>query len=183
MKTLRKKRQHGFSLVELVIVIVIIGVIAAIAIPRISRGAAGADESALRGNLAVLRSSIDMYAAEHGGSFPGSTAAGTAATDGVGTTQTAAALISQLIMFSKADGTVKVTKDAANGFKFGPYLRKGMPPAPVGPNRGETTVKLVAGVPAYAATGEGWVYSYDTGELIINTNTNANDAGDLYNTF
>lgn len=182
MKTVRTKRPSGFSLVELVIVIVIIGVIAAIAIPRISRGAAGADESALRGNLAVLRSSIDMYAAEHGGTFPGELLAGTAAPGG-GLAQTEGALIGQLTMFSKADGIVKVTKDAPGGFKFGPYLRKGFPPAPVGPNRGKSDVEMVAGTPVYTVGGKGWVYSYGTGELIINTNADTNDAGDLYNTF
>ncbi len=183
MNAVHTRRRHGFSLVELVIVIVIIGVIAAIAIPRISRGAAGADESALRGNLAVLRSAIDMYAAEHGGTFPGDDAAGTNAPDGTGAAATDGALIGQMIMYSKFDGTVQATKDAANGFKYGPYLRKGMPPAPVGPNRSKTTVKVVAGVPAYVATGEGWVYSYDTGELIVNSDTETDEAGVKYNEY
>ena len=66
----RKSHRSGFSLLELVIVVVIIGIIAAIAIPRMSRGAAGASDSALSGNLAVIRNAIDMYAAEHSGSFP-----------------------------------------------------------------------------------------------------------------
>ncbi len=170
-------------MVELVIVIVIIGVIAAIAIPRISRGAAGADESALRGNLAVLRSAIDMYAAEHGGTFPGDAAAGVNAPDGTGAATTEGALVGQMTMYSKFDGTVQATKDAANGFKYGPYLRKGMPPAPVGPNRSKTTTKMVSGAPAYAATGEGWVYSYDTGELIVNSDTETDEAGVKYNEY
>src|SRR5436305_5924671 len=45
-----KKRNSGFSLIELVIVVVIIAIIGAIAIPRMSRGAAGAADSALVGN-------------------------------------------------------------------------------------------------------------------------------------
>ena len=44
--------------------------IAAIAVPRISRGAKGASDAALRGDLAVIRSAIDLYAAEHNGDFP-----------------------------------------------------------------------------------------------------------------
>jgi prepilin-type N-terminal cleavage/methylation domain-containing protein len=184
MRAKSSRRRGGFSLVELVIVIVIIGVIAAIAIPRISRGAKGADESALRGNLAVLRSAIDMYAAEHGGQFPASTAAGMNAPDGTGAIQTEGALIGQLIMFSTIDGTVNATKDTANGFKYGPYLRKGIPPCPVGTNRGKTTVKVVAGTPTYQATGEGWVYSYDTGEVIANcADTDVDEAGVKYNTY
>ena len=66
-------KSRGFSLVELVIVVVIIGVIAAIAVPRISRGAKGAGDASLKGSLAGLRNAIDMYAAEHGGTFPAGT--------------------------------------------------------------------------------------------------------------
>ena len=51
-------RQRAFSLIELVIVVVIIGIIAAIAVPRMSRGAKGADESSLKGSLAVFRSTL-----------------------------------------------------------------------------------------------------------------------------
>lgn len=180
----RNPRRSGFSLVELVIVIVIIGVIAAIAIPRISRGAKGADESSLLGNLAVLRSAIDMYAAEHGGTFPGDAAAGAAAPDGVGAAQTEGAFVGQLILYSKVDGTVNATKDVPNGFKYGPYLRKGMPPCPVGTNRGKTTVAVISGTPTYQATGEGWVYSYDTGDIIANcADTDLDEAGVQYNTY
>src|SRR5215212_5983808 len=66
----RTLSRRGFSLIELVIVVVIIGIIAAIAIPRLSRGASGAADSALSGNLSVLRNAIDLYATEHGGSYP-----------------------------------------------------------------------------------------------------------------
>jgi type II secretory pathway pseudopilin PulG len=59
-----------FSLVELVIVIVLIGVIAAIAIPRLSSGATGSGDAALKQSLKVLRDAIERYAAEHGGDFP-----------------------------------------------------------------------------------------------------------------
>src|ERR1051326_2588235 len=64
------RRHSAFSLIELVIVVVIIGIIAAIAIPRMSRGATGAADGALTADLATLRNSIDLYQAEHGGTFP-----------------------------------------------------------------------------------------------------------------
>src|SRR5918993_360471 len=72
--------RRGFSLIELVIVVVIIGIIAAIAIPRMSRGTAGAGDSALSGNLNVLRSAIELFATEHGGKFPGDGTSATPAT-------------------------------------------------------------------------------------------------------
>src|SRR4051794_35652184 len=65
-----RRRKNGFSLIELVIVVVIIAIIGAIAIPKMSRGAAGAADSALIQNLSVLRSALDLYQTEHGGSYP-----------------------------------------------------------------------------------------------------------------
>ncbi len=148
MKSRTKK--SAFSLVELVIVVVIIGVIAAIAVPRISRGAKGAGESALRGSLASLRNAIDMYAAEHGGAWPGADAA-------------EATLIRQL--------TEKTDVNGAAGGNFGPYLRRGFPPCPVGPRTGDTGVSLTNISPlavAEATAGKGWIYNYATGEIIVN---------------
>lgn len=148
----KQMNRKAFSLVELVIVVVIIGVIAAIAVPRISRGAVGAGESALRGSLAALRNAIDMYAAEHGGTFP-------AGADGLETT-----LIRQL--------TEKTDVNGAAGGNFGPYLRRGFPPCPVGPRTGDTGVQMTNVSPiavAEATAGKGWVYNYATGELIVNS--------------
>ena len=56
-----RQTNKGFSLIELVIVVVIIGIIAAIAIPKMSRGSAGASDSALTGDLTVLRNAIELY--------------------------------------------------------------------------------------------------------------------------
>lgn len=155
-RVIRKIR--AFSLVELVIVVVIIGVIAAIAVPRISRGAKGAGESALRGDLASLRNSIDMYAAEHNGAWAGD--------DGLAPT-----LVSQLTKKTNAGGDVGVV---VGTHIYGPYLRRGFPPAPVGPNVGATGVIMstaadLTTVVDHAQTTMGWIYNYQTGDLIINT--------------
>ncbi len=161
-----RSQKRAFSLVELVIVVVIIGIIAAIAVPRISRGAKGAGDSALRGSLASLRNAIDMYAAEHGGAFPGA--------DGSDTT-----LIDQLTKktnFSGATGT-------GAGYDFGPYLRRGFPPAPVGPQAGIATgVEMSTTTPPVSdetKTTKGWVYNYQTGEIVVNTD-DTDGAGDQY---
>src|SRR5204863_23675 len=63
-------RLRGFSLIEMVIVVVIIAILSAIAVPKLSRGSQGAAESALHGDLRVLRAAIDLYATEHGGIIP-----------------------------------------------------------------------------------------------------------------
>lgn len=137
---LRKAR--AFSLVELVIVVVILGIIAAIAIPRMSRGAQGAVESRLRSDLAVLRSAINLYAAEHNGAFP---ATGTFAT--------------QLTGYTDIDGNVNATKTGV--FIYGPYI-EAIPALAVGSNKGRSGVA--------AATGPtiGWIYNSSTGTINAN---------------
>jgi len=168
----QRRSRRGFSLVELVIVIVIIGVIAAIAIPRVGRAAKGAGESALASNLAIMRNVIELYSSQHDGVYPGANG------DGVALADTAAAFLTQLTQYTKADGTVKATFDPANGFKFGPYLRKGIPPAPVGPTKGDTNVLMDNTGPAVsAANTSGWVYNSATGDIIVNSDA-ANESGD-----
>lgn len=171
-------RKSAFSLVELVIVIVIIGIIAAIAVPRISRGAKGATQSAVRGDVAALRAAIDLYAAEHNGVFPGKNKAdGTAG-------GTAADMISQLSSFSDINGKTGAY-NASTGIIYGPYLRNGMPPLPIGANAGSTDVLFdtTNSPPAIAeGGGEGWVYNPNTGEIRANT-TATNEAGESYGDF
>lgn len=165
----KNSRTRAFSLVELVIVVVIIGVIAAIAVPRISRGARGAGDSALRGSLAGMRNAIDMFAAEHGGSYPGSYAG-----------DVAADFIAQLTQKTDANGNVGTT---AGTHIYGPYLRGGLPPLPVCANKGKVTVVLVAVAPTYQATGEGWVYDTASGAIMANCDTDADEQTVLYNTY
>jgi prepilin-type N-terminal cleavage/methylation domain-containing protein len=174
---MRRHRIHGFSLVELVIVIIILAVISAIAVPRIGRGAKGADDSALGQNLAILRSAIETYSAEHGGKYPGAVADGAGGAAG-----SEAAFISQLTKFSDKTGNVSDTKDTATGKIYGPYLHK-IPTSTVGANNGQSGVKVVTGatVPAVGGT-TGWVYNADTGKLIANCGDTA-DNGLTYDTW
>jgi len=151
-------------MVELVIVIVILGIIAAIAIPRISSGSKNAGESALRANLQTLRNAIDWYYGEHNATFPGVKTAGGA----LGAAGTEAAFVSQLVFYTKTDGTASQAKDAA--FPFGPYLRKGIPKLPVGSNAGKSAVAIVAKAGALsgadADADSGWVFNTTTGEIM-----------------
>lgn len=166
MKGLTRRTRLGFSLVELVVVIVIIGIIAAMAIPRLSRGSAGAGDSALAGNLAVLRNAINMYAAEHVNKFPGHDSGN---------------MKNHLIQYSTEAGAVQATRDASH--KFGPYLAA-FPPCPVGNPSDPTGVLISATSPPTVDTtnGEGWVYNLSTGEIIANTN--ASDAsGKTYKSY
>jgi prepilin-type N-terminal cleavage/methylation domain-containing protein len=161
MKANRKKKIKGFSLIELVIVVVIIGIIGAIAIPRMSRGSAGASDSALIGDLSVLRSAIDLYAAEHNGSFPA-----------------LATIEDQLTKLTKADGSVDIGKGKAGGYIFGPYIRK-IPSLPVGTNSGNTAFTATL-----AEANKGWYYSATTGVVTANlANAETAEDGTAYNTY
>lgn len=131
--------RRGFSLLELVIVVVILGILGAIAIPRLSRGSAGAADSALTSNLAVLRNAIDLFAAEHNGSFPA-----------------VANFSDQMLTFTDINGATNATKDATH--IYGPYLRS-IPPLPVGSIKGAT------GVAAAPGAGIGWEYNETTGTI------------------
>lgn len=136
------RKSRAFSLVELVIVVVILGIIAAIAIPRMSRGAQGAVESRLRSDLAVLRSAINLYAAEHNGKFPDD-----------------ATFAAQLTGYTDIDGATNATKTGA--FIYGPYIGA-IPALSVGTNKGKSAVA--------AATGPtiGWIYIEASGTITPN---------------
>ena len=158
MNPSRERVNRAFSLIELIIVVVIIGIIAAIAIPRMSRGAAGAADSSLSGSLAVMRSGLDIYATEHGGTFP-----------------VLATFVDEMTLFTDINGATSAAKVAP--FIYGPYLRK-VPPLPVGTERGSTGLTAVAGT-----AGAGWVYNDVSGTMVANTLLEADDAGKLYNTY
>ncbi|MBK9121199.1 MAG: prepilin-type N-terminal cleavage/methylation domain-containing protein [Phycisphaerales bacterium] len=160
-------RAPAFSLVELVVVIVIIGILAAIAVPRLSRGSAGASQSAVSANLATVRAAIELYAAEHGGNYPGPDAAG---------------FVSKLTMFTSYAGATSATKDTTH--KFGPYLLA-IPPCPVGENASKPSAANVLISATSPPTpdpsgGEGWVYNPNTGEFLPNT-TQMDDSGNPFN--
>ncbi len=153
----------GFSLIELVIVVVIIGIIGAIAVPRMSRGAKGAADSALAGDLRVLRDAIDLFAVEHSGSYP-------AGSD----------IDASLLAYS---GTrlddLNPTKTATQ--IYGPYLRA-IPKLPVGANKGKSTFTGVA--PGSTVNASGWYYNQTTGEVRANCkDAETDDAGVAYNTY
>ena len=159
-----RRKRRGFSLLELVIVVVIIGIIAAIAIPRMSRGTAGASDSAVAGDLAVLRNAIDLFAAEHGGKFP-----------------TLANVEDQLTQYTDDSNTTAPVATKDNDHIYGPYLRE-VPPLPVGTNKGKTTFTDTA--PGDTAADAGWYYDEDTGEIRANcTNSETDEAGNQYNQY
>lgn len=158
MRERRWMNRGGFSLLEVVIVVAIIAILAAIGIPRMSRGSKGANDAALSGNLSVLRNAVDLFAAEHGGSYP-----------------TAANVTNQLTQYTDALSAVSATKTATH--IYGPYIRS-IPPLPVG------TRKTQTGIAAADANDVGWIYDDGTGAIRANTMAGEeDDTGKLYSAY
>jgi general secretion pathway protein G len=152
------RKSGGFTLLEMMLVVVIIALIAAIAIPKFSRGAAGANDSSVAANLAVLRNAVDMFQVEHGNTYP-----------------TVATFVAQMTQYTDAVGNAQATKDATH--IYGPYLRS-VPALPVGAAKGST------GVAAAAGTGVGWIYSATVGTIQTNTTaTEVDSTGKTYSSY
>jgi general secretion pathway protein G len=157
--TLRGNQKKAFSLLEVVIVVAIIAILAAIGIPRMSRGSRGAGDSALRGDLAVLRNAIDLYAAEHQGTYP-----------------TEAKFTEMLTTYTNAAGADNAAKTTT--FIYGPYVRA-IPALKVGAKKGQNGVSKDG-----AGANDGWVYTVASGTIVANTaDTELDDAGVKYNTY
>jgi general secretion pathway protein G len=170
-------KDRGFTLVELLIVVIILAILAAIVVPQFSAATTDAQESALDANLNAMRSAIELYKVQHNGVYPGAVASdgGSCAAPGAkgtGNAPGAQAFMDHLLMASDAAGNTCSVGDPAT-FKFGPYLRKGIPTDGI-TNKGSAVGDIVVtttGVPITpgAATG-GWAYDTKSGQLVMNSN-------------
>src|ERR1700733_6868886 len=64
---MRKNKQEGFSLIELLIVVAIILIIAAIAIPNLLRSKMAANEASAVGSIRTLNTAAVPYSTPYGG--------------------------------------------------------------------------------------------------------------------
>jgi prepilin-type N-terminal cleavage/methylation domain-containing protein len=156
MSQSRATTGRAFSLVELLVVILIIGIISAIAIPRMSRGAAGAQDSALLSNLAMLRSAIDLYQYDHNGTPPA-----------------VATIVSQLTLYSDENGNTSASRTAV--YCYGPYIRA-IPSLPVGSKKGLT--KIASATAADVA----WVYNVANATIQAGA-SESDDTGKAYSSY
>ncbi len=135
-----RKRNSGFTLVEILIVVVILGILAAIVIPQFSSAADSAKVSSMQTQLQTIRSQLELYRLQHNNAYP-----------------TGAQLWGNLTAKTTAAGST------TNG-TLGPYLQK----SPKNPFENSSTVASSTetdGTLGTAAEGVGWVYNSVTGEI------------------
>ena len=137
----------------MLVVVTMIAMVASMAIPRMSRATGAASESALAGDLALIRRAILLYAIEHANAFPG---------------PTADRFVEHLTQYSTMTGQTSATRTSA--YIYGPYLNH-IPPCPLGPKQGNNTVRIDSAnsPPKYSAVSSaGWLYNPVTGEFYAN---------------
>ncbi|MEZ5542667.1 MAG: prepilin-type N-terminal cleavage/methylation domain-containing protein [Pseudomonadota bacterium] len=183
-------REAGFTLVELLIVAIILAILAAIVVPQFASSTADARDSALRSNLAGIRSAIDLYNQQHSNNYPGAVASTggtcTGGTAGTGNADTAAAFSEQLKFYSNANGQTcsirDIDADGTPEFPFGPYIKGDIPTNPVSEVATITVVTTGNLAMTGAGAAGGWRYDTTSGKFIADdTNTDGNGVSyDLY---
>ena len=98
-----KRKNHGFTLVEILIVVVILGILAAIVIPQFSQASLEARESSLKSDLQAIRSQIELYKIQHLEELP-----------------TVANFATVMTTVTNLAGTAWA---AGDGTAYGPYMR------------------------------------------------------------
>ena len=135
----------AFTLVEVLIVVVILAILAATVLPQFQNASGEAEASAIRQNLAVVRSQIELYRVQHDGDLPGATEA-------------------QFL----AKLTAGTDRDGNAGTDYGPYITGRFPENPAADAGKESKIEVNTDTPNDAELpegGEGWWYNSDTGEF------------------
>ena len=117
-------KQHGFTLIEMLIVVIVLGILAAIIIPQITVSTGDAKLNTLKTNLNGIRKAIEHYYFDHNSNYPGDAVPSTKPADVTNKRQT---FIAQLVRYTDVNGNISNTKTAV--FKFGPYIKGGKLPS------------------------------------------------------
>lgn len=169
---IKRHLARGFTLIELLIVVIILAILAAIAIPQFSSSTSDAQMAALDSNLSAMRTALEQYKVQHNNVYPGTVISGggtcpTGATAVAGDVGAAATAV-QLSNFTNAAGQACTLGDPVT-FKYGPYMRQGIPTEPFSNSNAIAMATATAG-------GAGWSYNSTTGQFTSN-NSNVEATG------
>ena len=120
MLTIKRNKQAGFTLIEMLIVVLLLGILAMLIIPQISVSSDDARLNTLHSNLGTIRNAVELYYHQHNEVYPGAvseTDGSTATTDA----NAPAAFLAQLTQYTDIDGQTATTK--GGNFIYGPYLK------------------------------------------------------------
>jgi prepilin-type N-terminal cleavage/methylation domain-containing protein len=146
----------AFTLVELMIVVSILGILAAIVIPMHTDQTLMAKESAIKSNLNVMRTQIELYRLRHRGTPPGYAS---------GAPADVATLQLQFTATSAETGEVSANKAPVSPYLYGPYVKR-VPENPF--NRLSSIAYAADFATAVNGTSSGWLYKRETGEIRLN---------------
>ncbi len=138
---MNRKNRSGFTLVEVLIVVVIMAVLAATIIPQFSDTTSDAKANTAVFNLQTMRSQIETFKAQHGGTAP-------------------------LLLVDLTKKTDKTGAVSASG-AYGPYLQA-VPEETVTGKTNEVAVISNPITSGDVTAAGGWLYNKTTGEVRIN---------------
>jgi general secretion pathway protein G len=153
----------GFTLVEVLIVMTVFAIMAATVLPQFTAENQQARETALKQDLKLLRSQIELYKFQHNGNYPGKGSI------------YPLDFLNAMLLSSDADGAT----GPINSKPFGPYFLGQLPPNPY---TGGTKVRIVDDVGAQVPDNdpvEGWIYNPSTGKIKANCQGTAMDGTPL----
>ena len=154
------RAKSGFTLIEMLIVVIILGILAMVIIPQVSTSSDDSKLSTLRTNLNAMRSSAELYYAQHNSSYPGAVLGGAP--------DAPTAFLHQLTRYTAATNSIATVKDATH--KYGPYIKGGqLPMNPINDSRDVVIDTVTADITAKASDcTTGWKFYAITGVLMAN---------------
>jgi general secretion pathway protein G len=117
---MNSKRQRGFTLVEILIVVIILAVLAGVVIPQFSSSTEEAKLTVLRSDLSSMRKAVELYYHQHNAVYPGAVESNFS-----GDASPESWFVDQLTLYTNVKGEAVAVKNDI--FKYGPYLKKGLP--------------------------------------------------------
>ena len=148
----------GFTLVEVLIVVGILGILSAIIYPEYQNHVQEAKESAAMDNLRILRSAINLYAAQHGDVPPGYP------NGDMSQTASMPLVLAQLTQRTNKFHTVGT---AEADYPYGPYMKS----LPENPFNNKKSIQVINDLNQELSPNDAtaWIYKPKTREIITNT--------------